>query len=118
MMASCATGILLGALAWAAASLLSGRFEPYDSGLGFAITQIVLCPPAFHTGMKQGMTRAIALVAGSYTGLNLYAYALGGSEARAWALLGAISALLLVALPLLAGVLGKLANRLVPTKSR
>lgn len=45
---------------------------------------------------------SLALVVGGYLGINAYAYVFGGSEHRVCALLGLLSALILVLFPALA----------------
>jgi hypothetical protein len=107
------TGAGLGALSWWLSHVVSGKFEPFDSAVGFFATQLVLVPAAAVMGYKRGILSSIALVAGGYLGLNGYAYALGGAEHRAWALLGAITTIALVAIPSVAGLLGGVAGRLV-----
>lgn len=105
-------GVVLGGLSWALSHALSGKFEPYDSAVGFFATQLVLVSAAVVAGFKRGVLKSMLLVAGSYLGLNAYAYALGGSEHKAWALLGAITTIALVAIPTVAGVLGSFAGSL------
>jgi hypothetical protein len=107
------SGIALGAFGWGISHFVSGKFEPYDSGVGFLATQVILAPAAAIAGYRRGIAGAFVLVVGGYIGLNAYAYALGGSEYRAWAMLGAISTLLLVIVPAVAGLLGGVAKRLV-----
>ena len=99
-------GVLLGVLSWGMAYAVSGTFEPFDSGTGFLVTQVILSFAAFMFGFKKGIIASVVLVAGGYMGMNAYAYAFGGSEARAWAVLGAITTIALVLLPALAGLLG------------
>lgn len=74
--------VCIGAFAWMASAEASGVFEPYDSGIGLLVNQIVL-------------------VAGAYVGLNAYPYAFGSSESREWAVLGAIASVLLLLAPCL-----------------
>lgn len=99
-------GVLLGAGSWGLGSLLSGTFEPFDSLIGFLTTQVVLGGAAALVGLRAGGARLAMVVLGGYLGLNLYPYAFGGSESRAWAPLGAVTTLALVALPLVAGAVG------------
>ena len=99
-------GVLLGAGSWGLGSLLSGRFEPFDSLLGFLTTQVVVGGAAALVGYGAGGGRLAILVLGGYLGLNLYPFAFGGTEARVWALLGAVTTLSLVALPAVAGAVG------------
>jgi hypothetical protein len=106
-------GIALGAFGWGISHWVSGQFEPYDSGAGFLATQIVLVPAAAMAGYRWGIAASFVLVLGGYIGLNGYAYVLGGSESRAWAMLGAISTLLLVIVPAVAGLLGGAAKHLI-----
>jgi hypothetical protein len=103
---SVSIGVLLGAGAWGLGFAVSGVFEPFDSGLGFLVTQLVLCTGAFLAGMTGGGARLARVLAGSYVGLNLFAVGFGSSEARVWIVVGAITTLFLIALPLTAGLLG------------
>ncbi len=109
--ANLALGLLLGAIGWGLGSAISGTFEPFDSGVGFLSTQIVLGTAALVVGLRAGGSGLTALLVGGYLGLNLYAYIFGGSESRAWALLGAVTTLSLVVVPLLAGLVGVVVRR-------
>lgn len=99
-------GVLLGAGSWGLGSLLSGRFEPFDSLTGFLTTQVVLGGAAALAGYRGGGARLAMVVLGGYLGLNLYPFAFGGPESRAWAPLGAVTTLALIALPIVAGAVG------------
>jgi hypothetical protein len=104
-------GILLGAVAYGAGHVLSGRLEPFDSGTGFLATQVVLGGAAVMAGWRAG-GRVLALVLlGSYIGVNFYPYVVGGPESRAWAALGALTSTTLIALPALLGALAFVIGR-------
>ena len=45
-------GILLGALSWGAAYLVSGTFEPFDNSTGFFVCQAVLAVFALAIGLR------------------------------------------------------------------
>lgn len=104
-------GMALGAASWGLGAMLSGRFEPFDSLTGFLLTQCVLGGAALVVGIRLGGCSLLSLVLGAYLGLNLHAYAFGGSEARAWVWLGAVTTVALIMLPLLAGIAGVLFRR-------
>ena len=103
-------GVLLGALSWAIAAALSGKFEPFDSESGFLVTQIILSGASLLVGIKSGMVDCLILVFGAYLGMNAFAFAFGGSETRAWAMLGLITTVALVIYPVLAGLIGAAAG--------
>ena len=96
-------GTLLGAAAWGAGALVSGVFEPFDSLPGFLVVQIALSVAAALTGFRAGGGVLASALLGNYLGLNLYPYVMGGTEARAWALLGAVTTIFLIILPALVG---------------
>ena len=100
-----AVGSGCGALSWFAAHAVSGSFEPYDSSTGLAANQIVLCLPAMLLACKPRLVPLLVYFLGAWLGMNAYAYAYGGSEQRAWAMLGAVTSLLLLFWPVVvAGV--------------
>lgn len=100
-----AIGVGCGVLSWVAARAVSGRFEPYDSSAGLAMNQMVLCLPAILLACRPRQALFLFYFLGAWLGMNGYGYALGGSEQRAWAMLGAVTSLFLLVLPLgLAGV--------------
>lgn len=99
-----AIGIECGALSWVAAFAVSGRFEPYDSSTGLAANQIVLCLPAILLACKPRLALLLFYFFGVWLGMNTYAYALGSSEQRAWAMLGAVTSLLLLFWPMVLAV--------------
>jgi len=111
------SGVLLGAVSWGMAYMVSGTFEPFDSGVGFLVTQIILSSAALMVGFKKGVVDSFTLVFGGYIGMIAYAYAFGGSEIRAWILLGFITTISLVCLPALAGLLGGIVSHVL-SKSR
>lgn len=91
-------GILAGALSWAIVSLVSDRFEPFDSELGFYSGQLILSIAALYIGYKKKFGYLIIYILGAYAGMNAYAYIFGGSEQRGWWLLGMIATTALLAL--------------------
>jgi hypothetical protein len=107
---SLVSGVALGALSWAIVPLVSNKFEPFDTEIGFYLGQAILSATAFYVGFSQGLKPVFVLIVGIYVGGNLYAYTFGSGEARAYALLGLITHWALCVYPLLAGVLGKLAK--------
>jgi len=94
-----ALGTLLGALSWLAAAVVSGTFEPYDSSAGLLVNQTILTLPAVYLALRHRTTAPILFLVSAYLGMNAYAYAFGGSEKRAWAALGTVVSLLLIAGP-------------------
>jgi hypothetical protein len=99
-----AIGVGCGALSWVVAFAVSGRFEPYDSSTGLAANQIVLCLPAILLACKPRLALLLFYFFGVWLGMNTYAYAFGGSEQRAWAMLGAVTSLLLLFWPVVLAV--------------
>lgn len=93
-------GGVLGAFSWFAASVVSGTFEPYDSGKGLLLNQTILSVSAAVLAWHYRVIVPLLFMAGAYLGMNAYAYAFGDSEKRAWAQLGAVVSLLLFAAPL------------------
>lgn len=104
------SGVALGALSWAIVPLVSNKFEPFDTEIGFYLGQAILSAGAFYVGFSKGFKQVVILIVGMYVGGNLYAYIFGSSEARAYVVLGLIMHWALCVYPLLAGALGKLAR--------
>ncbi len=98
------TGVVAGGLSWALLWGLTGHFEPYDSGVGLALNQLLLCGPMV-------LLRRYRLIwfglypLGAWLGMNAWAYWAGSSETRAWAEAGAAISLLLLVLPVVGWVL-------------
>ncbi len=103
-------GCLVGAASWPIAGVLSGRFEPFDSAIGFYVCQAVLALPALWASLRFGLLRTLPLLFGAWVGMNVYAYAFGSDETRAWILLGLFSSLTLLMIPLAATILGTTAR--------
>jgi|GEM_PF-1634253 len=93
-----------GALSWFAAHAVSGSFEPYDSSIGLAANQLVLCLPAMVLACKPRLALLLFYFLGAWLGMNAYAYVFGSSEQRAWAMLGVVSSLLLLFWPMVLAV--------------
>ncbi|HEB94363.1 MAG TPA: hypothetical protein ENI94_13065 [Gammaproteobacteria bacterium] len=103
-------GFVAGAVSWAVVSIVSDKFEPFDSSIGFISGQIILSSIAFWIGYKKRIIALFIYLLTSYLGMNVYAYVFGSSEQKAWILLGMFSALFLMFFPLLSGVIGKIIN--------
>ena len=105
-------GVLVGAASWGVVSLVSDRYEPFDSNLGLFVGQLILSSIAFRIGYKKRFRDLATYLTGTYIGMNAYAYIFGSSEHRAWALLGMLTTIALVILPLVFGVIGIIASSL------
>jgi hypothetical protein len=103
-------GIVLGAASWFVVPLVSNKFEPFDSDTGLYIGQALMSAAAFYMGFSRGINILLIFVFGAYVGLNIYPYAFGTSEHRAWAGLGLLMSTLLCICPIGVGLLGKAAS--------
>ncbi len=92
-------GGLLGALGWLLPWVISGHFEPYDSGLGMFLNQLLLVLPALVIVWFFCMRIGLLFLLCAYLGLNLATYVLGDSEVRAWIGLGTVVSLILFIVP-------------------
>ena len=101
-------GLLVGAVSWGVVSIVSDKFEPFDSGVGFMVGQVILSVIAFWMGYKKRIRELLVYLAGAYMGMNIYAYAFGSSEQKAWVLLGMFSTIFLIIYPLVCGMIGKI----------
>jgi hypothetical protein len=106
VLAWCVLGLLLGPASWWAAGAVSGRFEPFDSTLGFLVCQLVLVVSLGCIGLRAGILRALSCLFGVWLGINAFAWLAGDSETRAWIVLLLFSSLTLLMFPLAAALLG------------
>jgi hypothetical protein len=104
-------GVAIGALSWVISPLLSGGFEPFDSGLAMVVGQIAMSAYSGYIGFRYGFAKLLVTVFGMYVGQLGYAYSFGGSEGRAWILLGAFTIMLLCVVPALTGLIGVIIRR-------
>ncbi len=104
------SGLVLGAVSWAIVPLVSDRFEPFDTELGFFLGQSILSAASFYFGFSNGLKSVFKFTLGVYVSSNFYAYIFGSSEQRAWAYLLLITAITLCVIPLAFGFIGKLAR--------
>lgn len=104
-------GLMLGPASWWIAGLASGRFEPFDDGTGFFVCQAMLALPLFALAFRRGLLATLPALPGAWLGMNLYAYALGSDETRAWIVL-LFSSLTLLMFPLAAMVAGGIGHAL------
>lgn len=88
-------GGLLGALSWLLPWGISEHFEPYDSGLGMFINQLLLTLPALVIVWFYRLHIGLLLLMSAYLGLNLATFMFGSSETRAWFGLGTVVSLIL-----------------------
>ncbi len=100
-------GVFSGALSWASAGVVSDRFEPFDSEIGFYFSQAILSIFAIYAGYKLGVIALLIYLVAAHAGLNLYAFIFGGAEHRAWALLAVVTTIFLLVFPLIFGLIGK-----------
>ncbi len=110
-------GCLVGAASWPIAGVFSGRFEPFDSTVGFYVCQAVVALPALWSSLRFGLLRTLPLLLGAWLGMNVYAYAFGSDETRAWMLLGLFSSLTLLMIPLAMTMLGAAAGMILRRSS-
>lgn len=103
-------GCVVGAASWPIAGLFSGRFEPFDTTVGFYVCQAVLALPALWASLRFGFLRTLPLLFGAWLGMNVYAYLFGSDETRAWIVLGMVSSLVFLMLPLAATLFGAAAR--------
>jgi hypothetical protein len=103
-----ALGFFLGAASLGVVSLVSNRFEPFDNDRGLLLGQFLLAVPAFVIGYRYGTKEILSIVFGAYLGMNSYAFLLGTSEQRVWFILGLLTTLSLIAVPLIFGFAGRL----------
>ena len=101
-------GVIAGATSWGVVGLVSDRYEPFDSDIGFYIGQFILSIIALWVGYKKKFRDLVIYLISAYLGMNAYSYIFGGSEQRAWAMLGMITTTSLIVLPSVFGVIGKL----------
>lgn len=94
-------GAAVGALSWLIASIASGKFEPYDSGVGLLVNQFILSASAAFLAWRYRAVVSFLFMVCAYLGLNGYTYVFGSSETRAWASLGAVVSALLFVSPVI-----------------
>ena len=104
-------GVIAGAVSWSVVGLVSDKYEPFDSGIGFLIGQSILSAIAFRVGYKKKLRELMIYLVAAYVGMNLYSYIFGGSEQRAWAYLGVITTIALMVFPLVFGVIGMIVRK-------
>ncbi len=97
--------VILGAASWAVCPLVSDRFEPFDTGIGFLIGQFFMVTFAAYVGWTKNINSVIVSVVGFYISQNVYAFIFGSGEARAWAFLLLFTSVTLCILPLISGLI-------------
>jgi hypothetical protein len=110
--------LLLGAASWAICPLVSDRFEPFDTGLGYLIGQFVMVILTAYVGWTTNAKNVILSVAGLYLSQNTYAYVFGTSEAKAWAILLLVTSIELCILPLIGGLAARGINVFVQRQAK
>ncbi|MCH7743828.1 MAG: hypothetical protein IIB71_14330 [Proteobacteria bacterium] len=100
-------GLFFGVLSWASAGMVSDRFEPFDSETGFYLSQFILSAFAVYAGYRLGVVALLSYLVAAHVGMNIYAYLFGDAEHRAWVLLGLVTTILLLVIPLIFGLIGK-----------
>ena len=110
--------LILGAASWAICPLVSDRFEPFDTGLGFLIGQFVMIIFTTYVGWTTTAKNVILSVSGLYVSQNAYAYIFGTDEAKAWAYLLLITSITLCIFPLISGLAARGINVFVQRKTK
>lgn len=108
--------LILGAISWAISPLLSGEFEPFDSGLAMSAGQIIMSLFAGYISFQYDFGKLLLAIFGLYIGQVGYWYVFGSDEARAWIVLGAFSTLFLCITPFLTGICGAVVRRIWTTQ--
>ena len=96
-------GIIVGALSWVICPLVSGQFEPFDTGIGFILGQLLMSLFTVVVGWYASTRNLLVSILGIYFGQNIYAYIFGTSEAKAWAILLLFTSITLCIFPIIAG---------------
>lgn len=109
-------GIIAGGFGWYISWLVSGKFEPFDSDVGFYASQVFLSVITFIIGYKASYL-VLQTIFGIYIGQVLYAYMFGSSETRAWIYLGMITIIALCIFPLISGIIGVVLREIKIKKS-
>ena len=100
-------GFILGCFSWAICPLVSDRFEPFDTGIGYLIGQVIMSVFTVYVGFIANYKKLLVAVLGLYIGQNAYAYIMGSSEAKAWAILLIFTSIFLCIIPLVFGLLAR-----------
>jgi len=88
--------------------LVADEFEPFDSGIGFLIGQLIMSAGAFYFAFAKDTKSILVYLLGIYLGQNIYAYAFGPPGTRSWAGLLLITSIALCVFPVIAAISGKL----------
>lgn len=96
--------IVLGSLSWGVCSLVSDRYEPFDTGIGFVAGQAIMAAFTCYIGFNENIKKLLITVFGMYLGMNSYAYVFGDSGARIWAYLLLLTSLTLCVIPMIVGL--------------
>jgi hypothetical protein len=95
-------GFLAGATSWAVCRFF-GKFEPFDTTPGLYLGQTLLVSTAIFVSWKYPLKFLLLLTLGIHLGQNAYNYVFGSSEAKAWFMLGLLTSLVFLILPLISG---------------
>ena len=110
--------LILGAASWAVCPLVSDRFEPFDTGIGFIIGQLLMVTFTAYVGWTTNTISVILSVVGLYISQNVDAYIFGTSEAKAWAILLLLTSITLCILPLISGLTTRGVNVFLQRKTK
>jgi hypothetical protein len=105
-------GVVAGIVSWVVVPVASGKFEPYDSGVGMAVNQLVLSISFAIIFWRYRLLTALLFALGAYAGTNAYVYAFGGGDHRGFWMLGAVVSTSLFALPLIGGCAAAIIRKL------
>ena len=99
--------LILGAASWAVCPLVSDRFEPFDTATGFLTGQFTMVAFTAYIGWTTNTINVMLSVVGLYIGQNIYAYILGTSEAKSWAILLLFTSITLCMFPFVSGLVAR-----------
>ena len=92
-------GGLIGAFNWLMTGMISGSFDPFDSSLGLLNNQLMLAIPAMRLAWLYRPRIWLLFLLCAYVGLKVASYFFGGSESRAWFILGVFTGVAFLLLP-------------------
>jgi hypothetical protein len=95
--------LLMGFVAYALVSIVSDKFEPFDSELGFYLGQFCMSAFAIFISWKFKFLDLLITTLGLYLGLVSYGYIFGSGDAKAWFVLSLVTLTSLCIIPFLLG---------------
>ena len=105
----------LGIVSWVICPIIGDRIEPFDTGRGYLVGQILMSAYLGYVGWSYGGKKILVAILGIYLGQLVYSLIVASDPL---AYIGVITIWFLCVIPAISGSVAMLVAKIIPSKSK